>query len=163
MTAFYHNGQRWSSELERNSFFLAGEYFTYYRNPGFYRKRELNFLKVRSLARVIREKERGDLPPHLKATERLLLSQRILLSPRVFRSLQHRFEGGFLRVDNRQLRGKCPEPRRIGVGYRDKGTAQDPQYDASPGWKEVAVSRLNRLPLGSLADIKRWYTDLRFF
>lgn len=29
---------------------------------------------------------------------------------------------------------------RIGVGYRDKGTARKPHWDGSPGWQEVAAS-----------------------
>lgn len=162
MTTFYHNGKEWPSQQEEVSFILAGEYFTGYRNPAFYSKHELDFLKVQSLARVVRARSSGELPRHLEAAEALLLRQKVLLVPRVFRSLKQRFEGGFLHVSNRQLRRPCPEPRRIGVGYRDKGTAQNPPTDASPGWKEVAVSRLNRLPLGGLCKI-RWYTDVKFF
>lgn len=162
MTEFYANGRKWSTSLEENSFFLAGEYFTGYSNGGFYDKHELDFLKVRSLARIVYHRGQGELPAHEEAAEKLLLSQRVLLNPRAFLGLKRRFRGGFLRVTNRQLRGKCPEPRRIGVGYRDKGTAQNPPYDASPGWQEVAVSRLNRLPLGGLCKI-RWYTNVRFF
>jgi len=45
--------------------------------------------------------------------------------------LPHRESG----VNKKQL----PEPRRIGVGYRDKGHRRDPAWDASPSWQEVAT------------------------
>jgi len=39
-----------------------------------------------------------------------------------------------------------PPKRYIGIGYRDKGTAREPEKDASPKWQEVAsyVSNLER-------------------
>lgn len=33
---------------------------------------------------------------------------------------------------------KIPEGRRIGVGYRDKGSRRDPALDGSPDWREVS-------------------------
>jgi len=36
---------------------------------------------------------------------------------------------------------KVPEGRRIGVGYRDKGSRRDPAFDGSPDWREVAASK----------------------
>lgn len=145
MTAFYHNGKKWTRPEDEASFYLVGMYFEELRNPGFYQKHELDFLKVSTLARVVLARSQGVLPPHLRAQENLILRQRVLLNPRAFRGLEHRFKGGFLHVENRQLKTRqCPEPRRIGVGYRDKGTAQNSATDASPGWKEVAVSSKNR-------------------
>lgn len=38
---------------------------------------------------------------------------------------------------------KLPLRRHIGVGYRDKGTAQVPEVDASPRWQSVARSAAN--------------------
>jgi hypothetical protein len=38
-----------------------------------------------------------------------------------------------------------PQARRLGVGYRDKGTAKKPWLDGSPSWQEVASQ-----PIGSL-------------
>lgn len=47
-----------------------------------------------------------------------------------------------LRRINLALR-KSPRPRnRIGVGYRDHGTARDVAFDGSPSWQEVAVAHL---------------------
>jgi len=34
---------------------------------------------------------------------------------------------------------KVREVRRIGIGYRDKGTRKDPAKDGSPSWQEVAL------------------------
>lgn len=39
------------------------------------------------------------------------------------------------------LSRKIPEGRRIGVGYRDKGSRRDLAFDGSPDWREVATSR----------------------
>lgn len=33
---------------------------------------------------------------------------------------------------------RLPPEKYIGKGYRDKGTAQRPEYDANPSWQEVA-------------------------
>jgi hypothetical protein len=38
------------------------------------------------------------------------------------------------------LSRKIPEGRRIGVGYRDKGSRRDLALDGSPDWREVALS-----------------------
>lgn len=38
------------------------------------------------------------------------------------------------------LSRRAPECRRIGVGYRDKGSRRDPALDGSPDWREVASS-----------------------
>jgi hypothetical protein len=47
-----------------------------------------------------------------------------------------------LRKINRSLK-KNPRPqRRIGVGYRDHGTARDVALDGSPSWQEVAAAHL---------------------
>lgn len=164
MTTFYARGKQWTSELDEVTFILAGEYFTGYRNEGFYSKHELDFLKVQSLARIVLARSRGELPRHLEAAERLLLAQKVLLNPRAFRGLKQRFEGGFLRTTNRLLKRPCPEPRRIGVGYRDKGTAQTPSFDGSPSWKEVAVSRSRRHPMAfGIFRSPRWYDEVKFF
>jgi hypothetical protein len=47
-----------------------------------------------------------------------------------------------LRKINRNLRKKPRPPNRIGVGYRDHGTARDVAFDGSPSWQEVAAAHL---------------------
>jgi hypothetical protein len=47
-----------------------------------------------------------------------------------------------LRRVNLNLRKKTREKNRIGVGYRDHGTARDVAFDASPTWQEVAAAHL---------------------
>jgi len=39
---------------------------------------------------------------------------------------------------------KIAPGRRIGVGYRDKGSRRDPAVDGSPDWREVALSHQER-------------------
>lgn len=166
MTKFYRCGQKWTCSQDEASFYLVGLYFEELRNPGFYSKHELDFLKVCSLARVVLARSQGELPEHLRQQEILLLRQRVLLNPRGFLGLELRFKGGFLRSTNRQLRRPCPEPRRIGVGYRDKGTAQNSATDASPGWQEVAVSRQNRNEIAfglPSSSVVRWFDRVRVF
>lgn len=55
----------------------------------------------------------------------------------------------FVEVRTSQPLGKItkelPSPRYIGVGYRDKGSAKKPEYDASPSWQEVASSTIKEL------------------
>lgn len=45
-----------------------------------------------------------------------------------------------LRKINLRLKKRPRPPNRIGVGYRDHGTARDVALDGSPSWQEVAVA-----------------------
>lgn len=47
-----------------------------------------------------------------------------------------------LRKVNLALKKKPRPSNRIGVGYRDHGTARDVAFDGSPSWQEVAVAHL---------------------
>ena len=47
-----------------------------------------------------------------------------------------------LRKINLRLKKRPRPPNRIGVGYRDHGTARDVATDASPTWQEVAAAHL---------------------
>lgn len=38
---------------------------------------------------------------------------------------------------------RLPPEKYIGKGYRDKGTAQRPEYDGNPAWQEVASASAN--------------------
>lgn len=54
---------------------------------------------------------------------------------------QKSLKSGFSLVfQNEILSRKIPEGRRIGVGYRDKGSRRDPAFDGSPDWREIATS-----------------------
>jgi len=56
---------------------------------------------------------------------------------------QKDLRSGFSLVfESELLPRKLPEARRIGVGYRDKGSRRDPAIDGSPDWREVAMSTL---------------------
>jgi hypothetical protein len=71
-----------------------------------------------------------------------------LLSPRAFLGMQKQFEVEcFIKRDNRNLRPEPQPLRRIGVGYRDKGTAAIPHQDGTPRWQEVAGNLINEDPL----------------
>lgn len=162
LTTFYASGRKFHLERDKVSLVLLGEYFEQYRNPGFYRAHNLEFLKLRLIARLVWIQLHRDLQPHEKKQEALVLSQNVLLNPRAFGGQKHLWEGGFLRVQNRRLKRPHPEPRRIGVGYRDKGTAQDPSFDASPRWFEVAVSEAVRYGLIRSRPLE-WFDRNEFF
>lgn len=54
---------------------------------------------------------------------------------------QKNLKSGFSLVfESELLSRKIPEGRRIGVGYRDKGSRRDQAFDGSPDWREVACS-----------------------
>lgn len=141
LTKFYRSGKQFTEE-EYCIAHLLSEYWNSYRNKGFFRKHDLEFLKLRALMRLALKP--GKLEPCEVHSEKLILSQSVLFSPRAFLSLPPSFASSFLKSDNRLLRKPSPEPRRIGVGYRDKGTAQIPSSDGSPCWREVAVSQKMR-------------------
>lgn len=42
---------------------------------------------------------------------------------------------------------RLPPERRIGVGYKDKGTARNLAEDGTPSWQEVTMDRSSRTPL----------------
>jgi hypothetical protein len=141
LTKFYRSGRKYSTE-ELAICYLLDAYWNSYRNKAFFLKNETQFLKLRLLMRyscIPRELEK-----HEKVQEKLVLSQTVLYSPRAFLSLPEEFAVRFLSRTNLKHRSPHPELRRIGVGYRDKGTASVPSYDGSPRWKEVAVSKENR-------------------
>jgi len=50
--------------------------------------------------------------------------------------------GMVLRKVNLRLKKRPRPPNRIGVGYRDHGTARDVAFDGSPSWQEVASAHL---------------------
>lgn len=58
---------------------------------------------------------------------------------------QKNLRSGFSLVfEDEILQRKIPEGRRIGVGYRDKGSRRDPAFDGSPDWRDVAMSFLEQ-------------------
>lgn len=68
--------------------------------------------------------------------------RKILYSPRALGSEKWRALGSNLQLKNIKTEGlhksDMPEPRRIGVGYRDKGSSQ-PIHDRIPRWQEEAL------------------------
>jgi len=69
----------------------------------------------------------------------ILIKRSGLLSPRAFLSEQKTLNIlDFIRVKNRLLASEPTPQRRIGVGYRDKGTAAILHLDATPSWKVIS-------------------------
>jgi hypothetical protein len=86
-----------------------------------------------------------------QATLRLLHKNcSFFLSPRAFLS-QEISSSEVLKRINRALYRKPRPPRRIGVGYRDKGTARQRHHDGSPSWEDVVA--------GSPDEVRKRDTD----
>lgn len=156
LTKFYRSGRKYTEE-ESNICYLLSEYWNSYRNKGFFQKHQLELLKLRSLMRLSLVSRELTQPE--KVSEKLILSQRCLYSPRAFLSLPSDYAQKFLSVRNRKLNARPPEPRRIGVGYRDKGTAQDESIDGSPSWATVASHPLYR---NKFSDEVEWWQVTKF-
>lgn len=156
LTKFYRSGRRYSDE-EKATCYLIGEYWNSYRNKGFFLKRELEILNLRLLLGL--SLKSGKLERHEEKQEDLVLQQKVLFNPRAFLSLPREFARGFLLRVNLRLRKPHPELRRIGVGYRDKGTARFTDKDGSPRWEDVAVSPENRV---RRLEPKRWWEVTEF-
>jgi hypothetical protein len=94
--------------------------------------KEINFRMEYSSRALVRFREK------LKNQEEFLLPKRNYLS------LKPTMKGLFSLEPSSPL-GKLiktiPPKARIGIGYRDKGSARDLAYDGSPRWQEVAAHR----------------------
>jgi hypothetical protein len=78
---------------------------------------------------------RGRLKDNLEA---------LILPKRNYKDTERLYKGLFQLLPSSpagKLLKLLPEKSRIGIGYRDKGSARDPAYDGSPSWQEVAVHR----------------------
>jgi hypothetical protein len=157
LTKFYRLGKKYSDE-DKAICYLIAEYWNSYRNERFYLNNELELLKLSVLMRF--SLRPGKLEPHEKNQEILILRQRTLFTPRAFLSLPKVFTERFLSRKNRRLNKTHPELRRIGVGYRDKGTARESSKDGSPRWEDVAVSPQTRF-FNDL-ESKRWWEVSEF-
>jgi hypothetical protein len=80
----------------------------------------------------------------LRFRERLKELKDFILPSRNYFSLKPTMKGLFSLEQSTPL-GKAlksiPPAARIGIGYRDKGSARDLAYDGSPRWQEVAAHR----------------------
>ena len=157
LTKFYRSGKRYSDENKAICFLIA-EYWNSYRNEKFYQKNGVELLKLATLMRY--SLKPGKLERHEKNQIILILRQRPLFNPRAFLSLPESFARRFLSRKNRRLDKPSPELRRIGVGYRDKGTARQPSKDGSPRWEEVAVSP--RIRYNTILEPKNWWEVHKF-
>jgi hypothetical protein len=80
----------------------------------------------------------------LRFRDRLKILEGFILPRRNYVSLRPQMKGLFSLEPSTPL-GKSmksiPPAARIGIGYRDKGSARDLAHDGSPRWQEVAAHR----------------------
>lgn len=68
----------------------------------------------------------------------------LVLPKRNYLEAFKRLNGSFSLKDSKplgRLKSTIPPKSRIGIGYRDKGSARDVAKDGSPSWQEVAAHR----------------------
>lgn len=93
---------------------------------------------------------------------------KFLVPRRNYNDFKSRFQGSYHLhfVDSEGIPvKKLPPKRRMGVGYRDKGSAQVPEIDASPKWQSVARSAANleRKVEENLKEVKEAKSGLEAF
>jgi len=113
-------------------------YFDDLKNFHFFEQNRDQWLAVRQLTRLYLEEKESQASWVIAQIS--ILGRKVYYSPRAFISLKKEIVTDRILVRfNRRHRPTPPPPRQIGVGYRDKGTAQIPHYDASPKWQQVAM------------------------
>lgn len=83
---------------------------------------------------------RKELRCYDQKISRVIYSKRALGSAK-FEEWRKNFRLELIRIPG-LTKQQFPEPRYIGVGYRDKGSSRDKSHDASPTWQEVAANGL---------------------
>lgn len=148
-TKFYARGQTLLKD-EETLWYLVLEYFRDLRNIPL-GKKYFSSIELQSLIALSRHWctfRCSEYPTWAKAQVAILKRNAGLLSPRAFLGMQKQFEvSRFIKRDNRNLRSEPQPLRRIGVGYRDKGTAAIPHHDGTPRWQEVAVEAIAECPI----------------
>ena len=140
-TKFYARGEV-LTDTEVILLELLKIYFEELRNAPFGKQvlRDTQLMGTFALFRMWNTFHSTELPSWAKNQVDLLIRQ-YSMSPRAFLGFEKLFKvEDFIKSRNRKL-ATCPPPqRRIGVGYRDKGTAAIPHLDGTPSWQQVAVS-----------------------
>lgn len=139
-TKFYARGQTLLKD-EEILWYLVLEYFRDLRNVplGQQYMKAIELQSLFALSRLWGTFRCSEYPTWAKAQVNILRRNAGLLSPRAFLGVEKQFTvGRFIKRDNRNLGTDPQPPRRIGVGYRDKGTAAIPHQDGTPRWQEVA-------------------------
>jgi hypothetical protein len=127
------------TDLEEILFYETVDYLNQYRNENFFSARQ-GWLTLKLLAEIKLSSPDWKSTKHLNAQVSILKKSGYLLSPRAFLSLETKIRPSvFLHRLNRTMRKKPPPERRMGVGYRDKGTARVYSSDGCPSWDEVAM------------------------
>lgn len=155
-TKFYARGEK----LEYNEKILLElvlEYFRDLRNRPLGKQimENQSYLALFGLFRLWATFRDSEYPKWAKTQVAILIKSSKLLTPRAFLGVVEKMKvERFVKRFDRRLAKEPPPERRIGVGYRDKGTAAIPSLDGSPHWTELAVQHnLSSEPFG--AEAKR--------
>jgi hypothetical protein len=92
----------------------------------------------------------------------------LLIPKRNFRQVDRRYCGFVQPIDptlrSLERRSKKLQKRRIGIGYRDKGTLKNLAVDGSPSWQEVAThhGQLKEVPHEKKKSTKSFNGPIRY-
>jgi len=140
LTKFYARGQKLEAD-EEVTLDLVLEYFRTLRNAQFSEKIFCPNSPVGtlfSLSRLWLTFRDSEMPPWAQNQKNILIKSKFLLSPRAFLSEMNQIViKNFIKLNNNRLRRSPRPPRRIGVGYRDKGTASISSLDGTPSWQTI--------------------------
>lgn len=126
-------------DIENVLLYEAVDFLNQYRNDQFFRSKE-GWLTLKRLTEIYLSSPEFEKTTWLSNQVHILKSSGHLLSPRSYLGLESQMKPErFLVRLNRNLAQSPPPKRRIGVGYRDKGTAKIDFIDGCPSWQEVAA------------------------
>jgi len=102
-------------------------------------KARMDTLSTKQLVKLILTFPNKKLPDWAKAQVRILVkNENTIMSPRGFLGVEKMFKlTDLVKVQRLKREKNPPPPRRIGVGYRDKGSCRDESIDGTPLWQEV--------------------------
>lgn len=155
LTRFYQQDEE-LGESEKVLLDLLLVYLSEVRNmPGLETSKRIKVLSLFSLSKLWLTFRDGKYPNWAIAQVAILRKNQALMNPREFHGLINQLKvEDFIKITNTALRASPPPLAYIGVGYRDKGTAADVSFDASPSWQDVA-SRDVHHPKKSYAFVHR--------
>jgi hypothetical protein len=124
-------------DWERIAIEYLAEKYSSIRDPYFISKYQEYWLSIPLLMKIYRDQAQENS----WAKNSLILLQKnckVFLSPRAFLGRSPSLKEVLKRL-NRKLRKNPKPPNFIGVGYRDKGSAQQSHLDGTPSWEDVVA------------------------
>jgi hypothetical protein len=106
-------------------------------------KTRIDILSTKLIIKLIFTFPNRKLPDWAEAQLRILVKNKgTIMSPRAFLGVDNMWKlTDLVKVHKLKREKNPPPPRRIGVGYRDKGSCRDESIDGTPLWQEVGQQK----------------------